>query len=357
MFRLVGRETSDVVIEHYDIHSMYPFIAMQHKFICGPGIRLIGPMVSRLSLDYKQKCFVYTDPDTQERLPCDGAIQVVIGLDKDHHAVNRLPFLPIRLKEGYQKQGLHSYRASCLKCLLKKQKSLCHHTNEERRFRQTYTMNEVAYAVTELSYTLYAIEEALCYVRLEPMFADYFKLLASQKIRFSAVPAEHKEDLTAYCETINNEMGFDTVEDRLTPSILTENPYQCAYVKSLLNQSIGKLSQTTLKPSVEFVHHEHRLSELFGDVTIDIISCFLVTPNTMQVTYQKKDSCLKVNRWAQCVLNSCITLYARQYLNWALRDLERARAELLYVDTNGVLFLHKRGAPLPLKCHSSLFGA
>ena len=91
-------------------------------------------MVSRLSLDYEQKCFVYTDPDTQERMPCDGAIQVVIGLDKTHHAVNRLPFLPIRLKEGYQKQGLHSYRASCLKCLLKKQKSLCHHTNEERRF-------------------------------------------------------------------------------------------------------------------------------------------------------------------------------------------------------------------------------
>ena len=111
-------------------------------------------------------------------------------------------------------------------------------------------MNEVAYAVTELSYTLYAIEEALCYVCLEPMFADYFKLLASQKIRFSAVPAEHKEHLTAYCETINQEMGFDTVEDRLTPSLLTENPYQCAYVKSLLNQSIGKLSQTTLKASV-----------------------------------------------------------------------------------------------------------
>ena len=69
LFRLVGRETSDVVIEHYDIHSMYPFIAMQHKFICGPGIRLIGPMVSRLSLDYKQKCFVYTDPDTQDSAP------------------------------------------------------------------------------------------------------------------------------------------------------------------------------------------------------------------------------------------------------------------------------------------------
>ena len=116
------------------------------------------------------------------------------------------------------------------------------------------------------------------------------------------------------------------------------NPYQCSYVKGILNHSIGKFAQSQLKPTVEFVHHESRLSEIFGDTSLDIISCFLVTPDTMQVTYQKKDTCLKVNRRAQCVLNSCVTSFARCFLDQALRSLEGAGASLLYVDTDGIVF-------------------
>ena len=125
---------------------MYPAICLQNNFIVGPGIRLIGPqMVSRLRLDYDRGCFVYRDPETHSEVPCDGVIQVVIGLDKDNHEVNRLPFLPIRLAEARNpKDRLRTFRASCYACLLTKQKTLCRHSNEQRRFRQTYTMNKVS---------------------------------------------------------------------------------------------------------------------------------------------------------------------------------------------------------------------
>jgi len=155
-------------------------------------------MTSRLSLDYEAGCFLYFDPDTQKHIPCDGVVQVVIGLNLENDAVNRLPFLPIRLR-GYKKDDLRTYRASCIQCLLKKQKQLCQHSNEQLRFRQTYTMNEVAYACSKLSYQLYAIEEALVYCKLEPMFAKYFRVLASQKIRFAKIPAAYADDLTLYC--------------------------------------------------------------------------------------------------------------------------------------------------------------
>ena len=165
-FQMVAHATEEMIIEHFDINSMYPFIAIQHRFISGAGVRLMGPqMTSRLSLDYEAGCFLYFDPDTQKHIPCDIVIQVVIGLNRENDAVNRLPFLPIRLR-GYKKDDLRTYRASCIQCLLKKQKQLCQHSNEQRRFRQTYTMNEVAYACSKLSYQLYAIEEAVVYCKL-----------------------------------------------------------------------------------------------------------------------------------------------------------------------------------------------
>ena len=113
-------------------------------------------------------------------------------------------------------------------------------------------------------------------------------------------------------------MGFTSESDRLTPESLCENRYQCSYVKSVLNQSIGKLSQSKLHSQVEFVYEGSRLTQIFSDTTIEMTSAFLVTPSIMQVTYKKKDSCLSVNRRAQCIVNSMVTSFARQYLDSAL---------------------------------------
>ena len=56
------------------------------------------------------------------------------------------------------------------------------------------------------------------------MFSEYIKLLASQKIRFGSVPDAYKDNLTSYCEEINREMEFTETADKLTPSILQDNP-------------------------------------------------------------------------------------------------------------------------------------
>ena len=192
-------------------------------------------------------------------------------------------------------------------------------------------MNEVSYAVVSLGYILYGIDKALVYVQSASLFSNYMKLLASQKIRYSPIPSAHRHDLQSYVDNINKEMGFNTEFDRLTPDLLVENKYQCAYEKGLLNQSIGKLSQHSLHPQTEYVHHESHLSRLFADTTIEITSCILVTPTTMQVTYKKKESCLKVNRRSQIVINSQVTSYLRQVLDKALRTLERHGNKLLYV--------------------------
>ena len=199
-------------------------------------------------------------------------------------------------------------------------------------------MNEVAYAFCELKYTLYSVHEALVYCSLEPIFSEYIKLLSSLKIRNAVVPQEFQHDVAAYCSQVNDAMSYTTEADRLTPEKMQNNPYAYKFFKGVLNISLGKFSQTDLHPQVEYVHEEERLSQLYNDGTIDILSCFLVTEKTMQVTYQKKETCLKVNKRSQVVLHAMVTSLSRVYMYRHLRLLERNGADLLYIDTDGIIF-------------------
>ena len=78
--------------------------------------------------------------------------------------------------------------------------------------------------------------------------------------------------------------------------------------------------------------------QLYNDGTIDILSCFLVTEKTMQVTYQKKETNLKVNKRSQVVLNAYVTSLSRINMYRHLRLLEHKGADLLYIDSDGIIF-------------------
>ena len=113
----------------------------------------------------------------------------------------------------------------------------------QRIWRDTYTCAEVAYAVVKLKYQLIAVEDALVYPEQDYIFSDYFKMLASKKIKYGSVPKHYHGNLSQYCEDVNREMGFENPMDQLTPEVLEENPYQCTFIKGLMNVGIGKLSQ------------------------------------------------------------------------------------------------------------------
>ena len=72
-------------------------------------------------------------------------------------------------------------------------------------------------------------------------------------------------------------MEFDNEMDRLTPGLLEENPYQCQFIKGLMNMGIGKLSQNPNHSQEEFVQDEQRLAQLLADKNLEILSCFNVT--------------------------------------------------------------------------------
>ena len=56
-----------------------------------------------------------------------------------------------------------SFGVICKKCLLSNQRGICRHTDNERSFVETYTIQEVAFAVNTCGYVVVQIYELLCY--------------------------------------------------------------------------------------------------------------------------------------------------------------------------------------------------
>ena len=146
---------------------------------------------------------MYKDPTDRTMKKIDGIMQVIVGIDVNLHDLNSLHFLPIRCgPEG------KTFRASCKKCLTDRKKSLCKHNMTQRKWGETYTAHEVAYAVTKLNYTLFCIEECLIYTTLLPLFKNFMQLMSSKKIRYSKIPESYQSDLETYCRQINEERGL-----------------------------------------------------------------------------------------------------------------------------------------------------
>ena len=318
-----------------------------------PDITWSDPECCRLKLDVEKKCFVYQEASSSY-VECDGIVQAQLGIDPSLHQLNSFPFLPISLPTKSKDQKV-TYRASCRKCLLEKKKSLCKHEMKDRRWTDVYNLKELAYAVCDLKYTLFRIEEGLVYTNLQPIFQEFMRMMASKKIRHATVPSSYKEDLETYCSDLNKAMGFTDPQDVLTPDCLEETPYLCAFEKGVMNMCVGKMAQSPIQTTVEFVSDDERLTQIFCDKSLEIDSCFPISNGWDQVAYHKKDSFLRSNRKANMCVNATVTSLSRIYIDKALRKLQENGAELIYSDTDSVIFSIDKDAKVDIPYHPTQF--
>ena len=122
---------------------------------------------------------------------------------------------------------------------------------KDRCWTDVYNLKELAYAVCDLKYTLFRIEEGLVYTNLQPIFQEFMRMMASKKIRHATVPSSYKEDLETYCSDLNKAMGFTDPQDVLTPDCLEENPYLCAFEKGVMNMCFGKMAQSLIQTTIK----------------------------------------------------------------------------------------------------------
>ena len=206
LMRVLARSCNRYVVRYADLNSLYPDTAIRKKFVTGPGIHLLGPkMLSCLTFDTEKNCWFYHDPADNSVCETDGIVQCVVGIDPQNHALNSFPFLPLK----YPRRGKNfqkTFRVSCFACLVSKQKKLCTHDMNQRKFSGVYTLSEIAYSL-ELGYKLIELQEAIVFKNLEYVFSDFMRFLASRKIRFSKVPSSYKQDLKKYCDFVNEKMS------------------------------------------------------------------------------------------------------------------------------------------------------
>ena len=275
-----------------------------------------------------------------ELVAVEGVCQVIISVPRDAHDINDIPFLPYRHQENNQWK---TYRMSCLKCLLERREDLCPHSLEERAFRSTYCLCELAYAV-KLGYKILAYEESLVYLHQEPIFESFFKLCASMKIRHDKIPEHYKDNIDFYCKEVNLGMNFTEDFEKLTPEKMVENLSEKTSIKQLMNRIMGKLGQRPSQPEVEFVQDKDRLGALFSDPSLEIENAFYVNDKIMQVNYVKKEKYVKDSRKNNAILNSLITAKARIKLHQTMCQVQSCGAQVLYVDTDSILMLVPRQA-------------
>ena len=168
---------------------------------------------------------------------------------------------------------------------------------KDRKWTDVYNLRELAFAVCKLNYTLFCIKEGLVYTNLQPIFQEFMRMMSSKKIRYAAMPPS-VTDLETYCNELNSAIGFSDQYDVLTPDCLEANRYQCTFFKSIMNICVGKMAQSPIQTSVEFVSSQERLTQLFSDKTLEIDSCFSVGNGCNQISYHKKDNFLRANRKA-----------------------------------------------------------
>ena len=105
-----------------------------------------------------------------------------------------------------------------------------------------------------------------------------------------------------------------------------------------MNMCVGKMAQSPIQTTVEFVSDDERLTQIFCDKSLEIDSCFPISNGWDQVAYHKKDSFLRSNRKANMCVNATVTSLSRIYIDKALRKLQEDGAELIYSDTDSVIF-------------------
>ncbi len=135
-----------------------------------------------------------------------------------------------------------TFRSFCYTCTMQRNTTqLCPHNLLERSWRTTIATNELAYSLLHLDYLLIRVECGLVYPLQAPIFRDYFKICASQKLRSQPVPKEFQGREQEYCDQLNSLNGLTGPEERLSPDVLQENSSVCLYVKNQMNSVLVSL--------------------------------------------------------------------------------------------------------------------
>lgn len=325
--------TPDHDLAYVDYSSLYPSVCTsrnpKYHFPTGKSITLIRSEELNGLFFKENQTFYRYKKDTA--IPVKGLLQLAVLAPEDM----LIPFLPTRVT---CKGGQRSVATLCFTCAVQDRGQKCRHKLDQRQITDTYTCDEIAFAVCNYGYKVQKIHEALLYVEDAPIYRDYLNILAREKIKYSGLPSDlTQEEKEQAVQNINIEMEFQGSE-KLTVDEFQSVPLLRLMAKLQSNALLGKFGQNSgAQTKCHIARSQQDLEAIFYNDTHDIVNFNLIAADVLQITTKPKPNRTPPNLNTQVVIAAHVTAFARIEMALHIDKLHAKGIDVLYSDTGNYI--------------------
>ena len=216
---------------------------------------------------------------------------------------------------------------------------ICHHSREQRMLRGTWCTPEIKQA-RDMGYELVKVHEVWHFEEsTSGLFENYVNVWLKIKTEASGWPAncvteEEKED---YIRRFEAREGIP-----LDYGKIKKNPRLKATAKLMLNSFWGKFGQRENLPQVEQCTTPQELFSITEDDTKQVQEIRFCTEDVLEVVFKNKEEAITPSNKTNVFVAAFTTCHARLKL---YSYLERLGQQVLYYDTDSVIYRWKEGLP------------
>ena len=321
-FSYETKENPYCSFKSYDVRSLYPFLAKTKKFPVGPCERFCD--INPQQIEITDKNVMY------KSIPMFGIAQVRV-------------FAPRKLRKPFlycnPKGSNCSYLTLCHECVkttstrltFEKPPEFCSHTDSQRSWVSVYTTVELVKAhLLGYHFTFYELHH---WENSYKIFTEFIDVLSSQKLKSSGIP--NNVDPQKYCDEINANMKFFSKDLELTPDNVKFDPDSKEFNKLMLNSVLGKNAQkrsavsSKITSSLKDIHKACE-NESIVDIEAVSFSKFLIVTKNANIH--------RANFNNNSIIYAFLTAYGRIFIYGAMEVLEQNKAEIFYVNTDGIFY-------------------
>jgi hypothetical protein len=249
-----------------------------------------------------------------------------------------IPVLPFKTEINGADKLLFALCRSCIGS-----KSPCDHNDVQRSLVGTWTSKELSLAISKGYKVMKTYEICHWDVWSNDMFKGYIRKFMQIKQEASGYPdwCDSDEKKAAYINEFKEKTGIE-----MNPETIIKNPGKREIAKLCLNNLWGKFGQNTNKDKVEYVKTRARFFDILRDSHLNVKHYEILNDRIAEMRYSKANGCEDENASTNIYIAVYTTSNARMRLYNAL---ERIGENILYFDTDSVMYIQKEGQACPLE--------
>lgn len=257
---------------------------------------------------------------------------------KEYHGVVKCKILaPKGLKQGYLPVRINNKLKLplCRTCAFNENNKKCECKNKDRVLYGSWFTHELKYAISK-GYEIIKMYEVHHFkkpARSDDVFKEYINTLYRLKQEKSGIPSEFKDDknkIIEYCKKYN--LRIEELED---------NPTVKNIAKALMNNTYGKTGENPNRNTkTEIVYDADDFPDIIFDYTKNI-NRIDINDGVMEIQTKQRGGFYFPKKTTNPYIAGLITAYGRVQLYSTMDKLRDLGCEILYCDTDSIVFNDK----------------